>query len=93
MRKYIFLIMFLFIFIISCADDKVTVYNYNDEANTLGLTVYPSNTLNFTSQDINTSKDFELNIDTNIIATPRLLAHELIISIIYNPLPIHHSII
>ena len=67
MRKYIFLIMFLFIFIISCADDKVTVYNYNDEANTLGLTVYPSNTLNFTSQNINTSKDFELNIDTNII--------------------------
>lgn len=67
MKKYIFLVMFFFIFIISCADGNVIVYNYNDEANTLGLTVSPSNTLNFTSQDINTTKDFELIIDTNVV--------------------------
>ena len=67
MKKYIFVIMFLNIFIISCADSNGVVYDYNNESSTLGLTVLLSNTLNFTSQDINTSKDFELVINTNII--------------------------
>ena len=67
MLKYFFISVLVLFFIYACADSNTTVYDYNDEENTLGLTVKPANSLVFTSEDINKSKDYTLEIDTNIL--------------------------
>lgn len=67
MLKYFFISVLVPFFIYACADSNITVYDYNDEENTLGLTVKPANSLVFTSEDINKLKDYTLEIDTNIL--------------------------
>lgn len=67
MKKYLYFSVLLSFFIISCADSSTVVYDYNNEDSTIGLTVNPSNTLVFTSEDVDKAKVFELSIDTNEI--------------------------
>lgn len=67
MKKYLFLSVLLSFFVLSCADSSTIVYDYNNEDSTIGLTVNPSNTLVFTSADVDKTKVFELSIDTNEI--------------------------
>lgn len=67
MKKYLYFSVLLSFFIISCADSSTVVYDYNNEDSTIGLTVNPSNTLVFTSADVDKAKVFELSIDTNEI--------------------------
>lgn len=67
MRKYILISVFLSLLVVSCADSGSIVYDYKNEDTTLGLTVAPSNTLNFTADDIDKAKEFSLYIDTNTI--------------------------
>lgn len=67
MKKYLYLSVILSFFLISCADSSTVVYDYNNEDSTIGLTVNPSNTLVFTSEDVDKAKVFELSIDTNEI--------------------------
>lgn len=67
MKKYLYLSVLLSFFVISCADSSTAVYDYNNEDSTIGLSVNPSNTLVFTSADVDKTKVFELSIDTNEI--------------------------
>lgn len=67
MKKYLYFSVLLSFFLISCADSSTVVYDYNNEDSTIGLTVNPSNTLVFTSADVDKAKVFELSIDTNEI--------------------------